>query len=189
MIRNLILVSKLYIIPKCQKGYWKKNIQFPLELEKTTYTLSSTLHLDGQTRYFTVLDRRTIQLFKNKMDSKFIKSHQCSLKRSHAVFWLKLILNSDQDLALSRRKQILIVALVAKIYKNRTMKISLFNYSMLGYISPITTSLPHIYRRNSCPTHIFKPTHQTWLQASSHPGIFQTNLPLFGTFVDFYNQV
>ena len=89
-----------------------------------------------------------------------------------------------------RDRQILTGVLVTKIHKNRRMKkISLFNYSMLGYISPITTSLPHIYRRNSCPTHIFKPTHQTWLQASSHPGIFQTNLPLFGTFVDFYNQV
>ena len=33
------------------------------------------------------------------MDSKFIKPHQCSLlERSHAVFRLKLILNSDQDL-------------------------------------------------------------------------------------------
>ena len=69
----------------------------------------------------------------------------------------------------------------------RTMKISLFTYSMLGYISRITTFLPHIYRRNSFPTHIFKPRHQTGLQASSHPGIFQTNLPLFGTFVDFYS--
>ena len=67
----------------------------------------------------------------------------------------------------------------------RTMKISLFTYSMLGYISRITTFLPHIYRRNSCPTHIFKPRHQAGLQASSHQGIFQSNLPLFGTFVDF----
>ena len=41
------------------------------------------------------------------MDSKFIKSHRCSLERSHAVFRLKLILNSDQDLTLSRQKQIL----------------------------------------------------------------------------------
>ena len=126
MIRNLILVSKLYIIPKCQKGYWKKNIQFPLEQEKTTYTLSSTLHLDGQTRYFTVLDRRTIQLFKNKMDSKFIKSHQCSLKRSHAVL---TEINSE---FLSRprpfsTKTILTGLLVTQNYKNRTMKISLFN--------------------------------------------------------------
>ena len=162
MIRNLILVSKLYIIPKCQKGYSKKNIQFPLELEKTTYTLTSTLHLDGQTRYFTVLDRRTIQLFKNKMDSKFIKSHQCSLKRSHAVL---TEINSE---FLSRprpfsTKTILTGLLVTKNYKNRTMKISLFSQSMLGYISPITTSLPHIFTRNSCPNDIFKPTHQTGL--------------------------
>ena len=156
---------------------------------RTSQTVSSTLHLEGEARYFTVLDRHKIKLDKNKMDSKFIKSRQCSLERSHAVFWLKLMLNSDQDLALSWQKQILTALLVTKIYKNRIIKISLFNYSMVGYISPITTSLPHIYRRNSCPTHIFKPTHQTWLQASSHPGIFQTNLPLFGTFVDFYNQV
>ena len=155
----------------------------------TSQTASSTLHLEGQTRYFTVLERRKIELDKNKMDLTFIKSHQCSLERSQAVFWLKLILNCDQDLALSRQKQILTGLLVTKICKRRTMKIFLFNYSMLGYISPITTSLPHIYWRNSCPSHIFEPTHQTRLQASSHPGIFQTNLSLFGTFVDFYNQV
>ena len=66
---------------------------------RTSQTVSSTLHLEGQARYFTVLDRHKIKLDKNKMDSKFIKSHQCSLlERSHAVFWLKLILNSDQDL-------------------------------------------------------------------------------------------
>ena len=44
----------------------------------------------------------------------------------------------------TRQKQILTGLLVTKTYKNRTMKISLFNYSMLGYIAPITTSLPHI---------------------------------------------
>ena len=151
--------------------------------------MSSTLHLERQTRYFTVLYRHTIKLDKNKMDSKFAKSHQCSLKKDLMLYWLKLILNSDQDLALSWQKQILTALLVTKVYKNRTMKISLFNYSMLRYISPITTSLPHIYRRNSCPTHIFKPRHQIGLQTSSHPGIFHTNLPLFETFVDFYNQV
>ena len=57
-------------------------------------------------------------------------------------YWLKLMLNSDEDLALFRQKQILSGLLVTKLYKKRTMKISLFNYSMLGYISPITTSLP-----------------------------------------------
>ena len=73
------------------------------------------------------------------------------------LHWLKLILNFNQDPALFWQKQILTGLLVIKIYSNRTMKISLFNYSMLGYISPITTSLPYIYRRNSFPTHIFKP--------------------------------
>ena len=76
---------------------------------RTSQTVSSTLHLEGQARYFTVLDRHKIRLDKNKMDSKFIKSHQCSLERPHAVFWLKLILNSDQYPALSQQKQILTV--------------------------------------------------------------------------------
>ena len=69
-----------------------------MEIEKTIYNslwnrkkynlLDSELnspHLEGQTRYFNVLYKRTIKLDKNKMDSKFIKSHQCSLERSHAV--------------------------------------------------------------------------------------------------------
>ena len=53
--------------------------------ENTSWTLSSTLYLEGQTRYFTVLDRQAIKLDKNKMNWKFTKSHQCSLERSHAV--------------------------------------------------------------------------------------------------------
>ena len=43
----------------------------------------STLHFDEWTRYFR--DRDTIELSKNKMYSEFIKSQQCSLKKSHAV--------------------------------------------------------------------------------------------------------
>ena len=39
------------------------------------------------------------------MHFKVIKSQQCSVERSHVV--LKLILNSDQGLALFRQKQIL----------------------------------------------------------------------------------
>ena len=64
------------------------------------------------------------------MDSKIIKSHQCSVERSPVV--LKLILNSDEGLALFRQKQILTNLLVTNIYKK--VKISLFSYSMLGYI-------------------------------------------------------
>ena len=40
------------------------------------------------------------------MHSKVIKSYQCSEERSHVV--LKLIMNSDQGLALFRQKQILV---------------------------------------------------------------------------------
>ena len=64
------------------------------------------------------------------MHLKVIKCQQCSVERSHVVF--KLILNSDPGLALFRQKQILTGLLVTKIYKK--VKISLFSYSMLGYI-------------------------------------------------------
>ena len=32
-----------------------------------------------------ILEIHTIKLYKNKKNSKFIKCHQCSLERSHAV--------------------------------------------------------------------------------------------------------
>ena len=49
----------------------------------TSQVPSSTLHLKGRTRYFR--HRHTIKLYENKMDSRVIKSHQCSLERSHIV--------------------------------------------------------------------------------------------------------
>ena len=51
--------------------------------DTTSKTPSSALFLEGRTRYFR--HRHTIRLHKNEMDSKFIKSHQFSLERSHAV--------------------------------------------------------------------------------------------------------
>ena len=67
------------------------------------------------------------------MDSKVIKSHQRSLERSHAVL---IEINSEiwSRPSPSIQKQILTGLLITKVYKNRAMKISLFNYSMLGYI-------------------------------------------------------
>ena len=47
-----------------------------------------------------------------KMHLKVIKSQQCSVERSHVV--LKLILNSDQGLALFKQTQILTGLLVTK---------------------------------------------------------------------------
>ena len=49
------------------------------------------------------------------MHLKVYECQQCSVERSHVV--LKLILNSDQGLALFRQKQILTGLLVTKIYK------------------------------------------------------------------------
>ena len=129
----------------------------------------------GQTGYFIGLERHTNYIKTKRIQSLLNPAN--TLWKDIMLYWLKLILNSDQDLALSRQKLILAGLLITKIHENRKMNILLFSYSMLGYISPIT-SLPYIYRRNSCPTHIFQPTHQTWLQASSHPGIFPTYLPL-----------
>ena len=69
---------------KLKKGY---AISSGTGKNRASPTVTSTFHLEGQARYFTVLDRHKIKLHKNKMDSKFIKSHQCSLlERSHAVF-------------------------------------------------------------------------------------------------------
>ena len=66
------------------------------------------------------------------------------------LYRLKLILNSDQDLVLFRRKQILTGLLVTKMYKNKTMKI--FFYSITLYLATFNQQqllCPHIYRRNS----------------------------------------
>ena len=117
---------------------------------RTSQTVSSTLRLEGQARYFTVLDRHKIKLNRNKMDSKFIKSHQWSLGKNSCYILTEI--NSEFWSRPTRQKQILTCLLVTKIYEKIIMKISLFNYSMLDSISPITTSLPHIYRRNYCPT-------------------------------------
>ena len=63
----------------------KKEYTVSSETEKiaTSQTRSSTLHLEGWTRYFRHI--HTIKLYKNKIDSKVIKYHQSSLERSIAV--------------------------------------------------------------------------------------------------------
>ena len=59
------------------------------------------------------------------MHLKVLKSQQCFVERSNVA--LKLILNSDQGLALFRQKQIVTGLLVTKITKK--VKISLFSYT------------------------------------------------------------
>ena len=60
------------------------------------------------------------------------------------LHWLKLILNSEQDLVFFWQKQSLTGLLVTKIYKSRTMKISPINYSILGYIKLHCAQFPII---------------------------------------------
>ena len=114
-----------------------------------------------------------------------------TLWKNLMLYWLKLILNSDQDLPLSWQKQILTGLPVTNIYKNRTMKISLFNYSMLSYIAPITTSLPHIL---SIEEILVQPTSlnpHTRLTSSIIPprNISGKFTIIWDNFVDFYSQV
>ena len=110
-----------------------------LKKKKTTSQVpNSTLRFQGWTRYFR--RRHSIKLSKNKMDSKVIKSHQCPLERCHAYLW-NLILNSNQRVALFRKNRSLGLT-ETKLCKIRAKEISLFNYLMPRYISPIATSLP-----------------------------------------------
>ena len=122
--------AKFIVFQNISKRKLKKNIKFPLEKQKTQSS-RQLAQLSGWTRYFR--HRHTIKLYKHKMDSKVLKSNQCSLERSHALlievnseFWSRssTFLHKSKSLGL----------LVTKTYKNRTMKISLLNYSMLGYI-------------------------------------------------------
>ena len=56
----------------------------------TSQTPSSTVYWNEWTRYFR--HKVTTKLSKSKIDSKVIKSHQCSLEKSHVV---SIKLNSE----------------------------------------------------------------------------------------------
>ena len=113
------------------------------------------------------------------MDSKVFKSHNSLWKNLMLQHQLNLILHYNQGLALLDENRSLDL-LVTNICKNRTMKISLFHYSMLSYILPTTIFL--LPREEILhQTHIFKSTVQTdnLSAVAFHPGIFQKNLLLF----------
>ena len=90
-------IGQIWTIPK----YTKKEYTIVSGTRKntTSQTPSSILYLDDWTWYFR--HRYTIKLSKNKMDSKVIKIHQCSLEIYHAVS-IELILNYNQGLTLFR---------------------------------------------------------------------------------------
>ena len=92
IILNQILFSKLwytgqiYTVPKYIKNEIQEYTISSATGRNTTFqTPSSTLHWERRTRYFR--HKHTIKLYKNNMVLKTIKSHQCSLERSHAVLF------------------------------------------------------------------------------------------------------
>ena len=143
IIVNQILLSKLwcigqiYPIPKYIKTEIEKRI-YNFLWNRRKYNLPntcSTLYLEGWIIYFR--HRYTIKLL-NYIEIKCIQmliNPTNALEKDFMLYRLKLILNSDQDLILLRQKRILTGLIVTTTtYKHITMKISLFNYSMIGYI-------------------------------------------------------
>ena len=78
------ILAKFILFQNISKIKLNKILQFPLEQGKytTSQTLSSILHLEGRTGYFKHWHK--IKPYKNEMNLKVIKSHECSLERSHA---------------------------------------------------------------------------------------------------------
>ena len=87
---------------------------------------------------------------------------------------LNLILNYNEGLALFIGKNIL-RSTRHKHLQKQTMKISLFNYTMLGYILPIAIPLP-LRKEILGQSHIFESTVQT---DNLFSVAFQTNLLFF----------
>ena len=119
----------------------KKNMRFPLEQEKKIWPRRRLAQLFISTSALGILYVET-QL--NSLKIKWIQrlvSPTNALWKNLMLYQLNLILNHNQGLAFFRQNRSLGL-LVTNTYKNRTIKISLFSYSMLSYILQITTSLP-----------------------------------------------
>ena len=95
------------------------------------------------------------------------------MERSHVV--LKLIMNSDQGLALFREKQILTGLLVTKIYKKGE---HYFIQLLYAWLHLTNNNFPAFISIEEIPDQ----------PISTSPRNI-SNLPLLGTFLDFYNQV
>ena len=107
-------------------------------------------------------------------------------------YQLSLILNYNQGLALFREKQVLRFISRKHLQKrnNEDFFMQSLNATWLHFTNNnfyATTPVQEILDQ----THIFKYTVQTdhLFSIASHPGIFQTNLPLFIRDFDVYNQI
>ena len=80
LLSKVCYIIQIYTIPKYIKKGIEKRIYNFLQNNKKKSDFPDTQTLLGHFRH-----RHSIKFSKNKIDSKIIKSHQCSLERSHAV--------------------------------------------------------------------------------------------------------
>ena len=103
VVSKLWYISQIYTIPKYQKGNWKKNIQFSLERKK----IQSPRHLAQLSIWRGILGVLDIETQLNYIKTKWIErslNPTNSVWKDFVLYWLKLILNSDQGLPLFRKK-------------------------------------------------------------------------------------
>ena len=91
-----------------------------------------------------------------------------ALWKNVMLYWLKLILNSDQDLAFSWQKH----SYRSTSHKNlqNQNNENFFIQLLYAWLHRTNNNIPPsylIYRRNSCPTHSFKSKHQ--IDFKHHP--------------------
>ena len=111
IIVNLILFPKLWHIHRpnlCyskiyQKGNWKRNIQFPLKQEKVQLP-NHLAQLSIWRGVLRILDIDTQFNFIKIKGIQRLLNCTNALWKDLVLYWLKLILNYDQDPALSKRK-------------------------------------------------------------------------------------
>ena len=122
----------------------KKYIRFPLEKEKirpSRHLLQLSIWMSelGILNIETQLNSLKIDWIQ-RLDSK-VRFKGFNLTNALLLYQLNLILNYNQGLALYRQKQML-RSTSHKDLQKQNNEVSLFNYSMFGYILPITISLP-----------------------------------------------
>ena len=105
-IKTMVYRSNIHYSKINQKGNWKKHIKFPLELQK----MRLPRHLVQLSTWKGGLGILDIDTQLNSLETKWI---QRLVNPTHAfwkylrLYWLNLILNSNQGLVLFRKIQIL----------------------------------------------------------------------------------
>ena len=138
-IKTMVHKSNMHYSKINQKGNWKKHIKLPLELQK----MRPPRHLIQLSTWKGVLGILDIDGQLNSLKTKWI---QRLLNPTHAfwkdlmLYWLNLILNSNQGLVLFRQTQILRSTRHKNLQKQSNEDF-LYSCLILAYISPTTNLL------------------------------------------------